>query len=257
MKALKMAVYRTIRWFVRLFYPKTEIIGLENLPQAPCLVIGNHAQMHGPIVGDLYFPEPRYLWCTGEMLRIKEIPAYAYQDFWSRKPKAVRWFYKLLSYIIAPFSDCVFNSAQTIPVYRDKRVVLTFRETVQRLQKGANVVIFPEHDAPYNHILCQFQDGFVRVAKTYYQQTGKALSFVPMYLAPALKQAVLGQPVVFDPEAPIKDEQQRIATALMDSITQLACSLPRHKVVPYNNLPRKAYGYNIPSEVKVHEETRC
>src|SRR5699024_3108133 len=111
----------------------------------------------------------------------KAVPAYAFQDFWSRKPKYIRWFYKLLSYAIAPLSVCIFNEARTIPVYHNKRIVKTFKQTLARLGEGRNIIIFPEHDAPYDHILCDFQTGFVDVARAYYKQTGKVLSFVPMY----------------------------------------------------------------------------
>ncbi len=254
MKKIQNAVYRVIRWLVKLFYPKLQVEGLENLPEVPCLVVSNHAQMNGPIAGELYFPGQRYIWCAHEMMFLKEVPAYAYRDFWSQKPKAVRWFYRLLSYLIAPLSVCIFNNAHTVAVYRDKRIIQTFRDTLDKLREGANVIVFPEHAAPHNHIICDFQDGFVSVAKSYYRQTGEQLAFVPMYLAPSLKKMVLGKPVFFDPEAPIKEERSRIAQELMDAVTGLALSLPRHKVVPYLNLSKKEYVYNIPTEADNHEK---
>ena len=257
MKILKMAVYRILYWLVRLFYPKLEVVGLENLPVQPCVIVSNHAQMNGPIGCVLYFPGKRYIWCAQEMMHMKQVPAYAYQDFRSRKPKAVRPLYKLLSYLIAPLSDCVFNSADTIAVYRDKRILQTFGETTKKLCEGANVIIFPEHDAPHNHIVCDFQDGFVRVAKDYHRQTGKSLAFVPMYLTPALRKIVLGKPISFDPEAPGKEERRRVSGALMDAITEIAVSLPRHRVVPYCNIPKKDYPFNIPEDRISHEKTCC
>ena len=45
------------------------------------------------------------------MMHRDEVAAYAYRDFWSGKPRAVRWFYKLLSHLIVPLSVCVFNNA--------------------------------------------------------------------------------------------------------------------------------------------------
>ena len=180
--------YRIIRWFVKLFYPKTEAVGTENLPQGSCLVVGNHAQMNGPIVCELYFPVDRFTWCAGQMMHLKEVPQYAYQDFWSQKPKWTRWFYKLLSYVIAPFSVCVFNQAKTIPVYKDARIITTFKQTAKRLKEGSAVVVFPEQDVPYNAILRDFQDKFIDIARLHFKQTGKALPFVPMYIAPNLKK---------------------------------------------------------------------
>ena len=245
--------YRIIKSVVRFFYPRMEVVGAENLPDEPVIVVGNHTQMNGPIASELYYPGARRIWCAGEMMHLREVPAYAYQDFWSRKPKYIRWFYKVLSYLIAPLSVCVFNNANTIPVYHDTRLISTFRLTTEALQEGASIVIFPEHDVPHNHILCQFQDRFVDVAKIYHRKTGKELAFVPMYIAPALKKIYLGKPIRFSSASPIKEERSRICEYLMDEITELACSLPEHRVVPYNNLPKKQYPSSIPKEVTPDE----
>ena len=244
-KKISMLIYRVIKWFVWLFYPKIRSEGTENIPDEPVLFVGNHSQMNGPIACELYFPVERYTWCAGQMMHLKEVPDYAFGDFWIRKPKAVQWFYRLLSYIIAPFSVCVFNNAQTIGVYHDTRVMSTFKQTVNVLAEGKNVVVFPEKDAPHNHILCQFQERFVDVARLYYKKTGKALAFVPFYLAPNLKTMRFGAPIRFCPESSMEEERRRICEELMTSITCMAESLPPHRVVPYLNLPKKEYPFNI------------
>lgn len=242
-------LYRVIKWLVRFFYPKMEVVGAENLPEEAALIVGNHAQMNGPIACELYFPGRHCTWCAGEMMHLKEVPAYAYRDFWSHKPKAVRWFYKLLSYLIAPLSVCIFNQGTTVPVYHDARLLTTFRETVKRLQAGESVVIFPERDGDYNHILCQFQDRFIDIARVYYKKTGVELAFVPMYIAPELKKMYIGAPIRFCGEHSIQEERQRICTYLMEEITAMACALPEHTVVPYRNIPKREYPSNIPREV--------
>lgn len=237
-------IYLVIKTLVRLFYPKMQVVGDENLPNTPSLIVGNHTQMNGPIACELYFPGNHYTWCAGQMMHMKEVPAYAYQDFWSGKPKATRWLYKLLSYLIAPVSVCVFNNANTIGVYRDGRGLSTFKNTVKRLSEGANVVIFPESGAEYNHIVTQFQDKFVDVARLYYKKTGQAVPFVPLYIAPKLKTMYIGKPIIFDPNAPIEEERRRLCDYLMSQITAMAVSLPEHTVVPYRNIPKKYYPSN-------------
>ncbi len=248
MGRLTDGVYRFIRFWVKLFYPKIQVFGLENLPKEPCVIVSNHCQMNGPISAELYFPGERAIWCAGEMMDLKAVPDYAFRDFWRNKPRSIRWFYRLLSYLIAPFSVCIFKNARTIPVYRDKRLLTTFRQTIARLKAGANVIIFPEYDAPHNHILCDFQEGFVDVARSYCRQSGKPLAFVPMYLAPSRKAMYIGEPVFFSQEAPIREERARICACLKGRITAMAVALPRHRVVPYNNMPKKNYGYNVPEE---------
>ncbi len=241
MKKKTSVAYRIIKWLVRVCYRKMKVDGLENLPDEPCLVISNHAQMNGPIACELYFPGNRYTWCIGHMMHLREVPDYAFQDFWSKKPWYSRWFYLLLSYMIAPLSVCVFNNADTIAVYKDTRIISTFRDTVSTLCEGANVIIFPEHSQPHNNIVNDFQDKFVDIARMYYRKTKKELCFVPMYIAPELNTMVLGEATRFSAEAPIEEERARICGHLKDGITSAAMALPPHRVVPYDNIPKREY----------------
>jgi len=244
------AAYKIIKGLVRLFYPKIEVVGAEKLPDEPCIVVGNHSQMNGPIACELYFPGRRRIWCAGEMMHAEEVAEYAYNDFWSNKPRWSRWFWKLVSHIITPLAVCVFNNAGTVPVYHDGRVLTTFRTSMKLLEEGESMVIFPEHDVPHNNIVCDFQDKFVDLARMYHKKSGRTLSFVPMYLAPKLKKMYIGEPIAFDAGTNIKEERGRICTYLMDSITEMAAALPRHRVVPYSNIPKRDYPYSLPIEVK-------
>ena len=247
-------LYRAIKWLVNACYPEMQLVGLEYLPEGECILVGNHTQMHGPIASELYLPGKHHTWCAAQMMHLKEVPSYAYQDFWSRKPTYIRWFYKLLSYIIAPLSVCIFNNANTIGVYHDARIVTTFKTTIKKLQEGSRIVIFPEHDEPYNHILCQFQDKFIDVARLYYKRTKKELFFVPLYIAPALRKLYFGKPIQYCAANTAEEERRRICNYLMEEITQIACNLPEHRVVPYNNVPKREYPSNIPKE-EIYEKT--
>lgn len=247
-------LYRVIKWCIKTCYPKITVEGVENLPEEPVIIVGNHTQMNGPIACELYTPGDHYIWCAGQMMHLKEVPAYAFQDFWSQKPKYTHPFYKALSYLIAPLSVVVFNNANTIGVYHDTRIVGTFKNTITRLQEGASVVIFPEHDVKYNHIVYEFQDRFIDIAKLYYKRTGKELAFVPLYIAPNLKKMYLGKPIRYRADQPMDQERKRICDYLMNGITEIACALPEHTVVPYRNIPKKDYPSNIPKE-SAHEKT--
>lgn len=237
-------LFRFIKYLVRLFYPKIEVEGLENLPNEPCVIIGNHTQLNGPIACELYFAENYYTWCAAPMMKLKEVPAYAYKDFWSKKPKALRPFFKLASYLIAPLSVLIFNNARTIAVYKDSRVLSTFKESIAKLKDGNNVIIFPEHDVKHNHIVYDFQEGFVDIARLYYKRTGKELYFVPLYIAPKLKRMYLGKPIKYAADTPAAEERRRICDYLMNEITNIAVGLPEHTVIPYRNIPKRLYPKN-------------
>lgn len=237
-------IYRVIKAAVRLFYPKTEFIGTENLPDGPVVIVGNHAKMNAPIACELYLPGEHRTWTAGEMMHLKEVPAYAFADFWANKPVSVRWFYKGLSYAIAPVSVCVFNNADCIGVYHDSRLIGTFRSSIAAMHEGVRIVIMPERDEAHNNIVCGFSEKFVDVARMYYKHYKEEVSFVPMYVAPGLRKVYLGRPVKFDSSAHIAEERTRISRAMMDGITEIARELPEHNVVPYPNLPKRDYPSN-------------
>ncbi len=242
-------LYKVIRWLVWLFSPKYRLVGAEKLPKEPCVIVGNHSQMYGPIAGELYMPGKHCVWCAGEMMHREEVAAYAYQDFWSGKPKGTRWFYKLLSRLITPLCVLVFNSAHTVPVYHDTRLITTFRESIEKLKEGYSMVIFPEHYDEHNNIVHDFQDKFIDLARFYYKKTGTELRFVPLYVAPRLGTLFFGEPIRFCADAPIEKERQRLCAYLMDAITDIAVAQPEHTVIPYPNVPKRLYPKNIPLEV--------
>lgn len=234
-------LYKIIKSLVRFFYGKMEVVGLENLPEDNAIIVGNHCQLNGPIAGELFLQDNCYIWCAGQMMDLKEVPEYAFTDFWSQKSKWTQPFYKLASYLIAPLSVCIFNNARTIAVYRDMRIMSTFKDSIKLLQQGANILIFPEKDEKHNNILYQFQENFIDIAKLYYKKTGIALTFVPMYIAPKLKKMYIGKGISYQCEKSIEEERKRISKYLSDEITEIACNLPKHTVVPYRNIPKRFY----------------
>ena len=113
----------------------TRLKGTENLPEEPCVIVGNHSHMYGPIAGELYTPGKHQVWCAGEMMHWNEVHDYAYRDFWSDKP--LPWFFRFLSYLITPLAVCLFNNAHTVAVYHDTRLISTFRESMLKGLKGS------------------------------------------------------------------------------------------------------------------------
>lgn len=230
--------FRFIVWIIGLFYKGSEIIWQENIPDEPCIFIGNHAQAHGPINAERYFPVKKLIWCDGPMMVRKEFPEYAYNNFWGGKPNA---FQRAFAHILAPLITYVFKNADALPVYRDMRIVKTYKASVDALEQGINVVILPECPEPYNEITNQFNEYFVDTARLYYKRTGKELLFTPFYHSKYLKKTVFGKPIRFDGANLIENERKRVCTYLMDEVTRLAKSLPVHKVIPFNTVDKKEY----------------
>ena len=238
---ISRACYRVIFSIVRLVSPRYALRGTENLPEGACVLVGNHSQMYGPIAAEIYTPGPHRVWCAGEMMAWREVPAYSFSDFWSKKPASVRWLYRIASYLITPLSVCVFNNAHTIPVYHDARGMITFRRTLQSLSAGERVVIFPECYMKHNNIVYAFRKEFVDVGRMYARREGKPLPFVPFYVCPKLATMTFGEPVFPNAAADPAEDRARVCRALQDGITAMALAQPPHTVVPYPNMPKKEY----------------
>lgn len=240
----KPLIYRIIRWFITSAYKKKDFINIKNLPDEPCIIIGNHAQIYGPLACALYYPRNKSIWCRSEMLKASEVPAYAYEDFWSRKPKITRFFYKILSYLIAIPISYILKHSYTQPVYKDARIASTFKSSIESLNQGKDIIIFPEGRTSYNNIINDFQDKYVDLARFYFKKYGKEIYFVPMYSAPYLKKIIIGKPIKYDSKMNIDEQRKIICDYLKQEITNEALNLPKHKVVPYDNLSKKDYPYS-------------
>lgn len=236
--------FRILKKLLYAFYPRYTMVGEANIPDEPCVIIGNHAQIHGPIACELYMPENTYCWCAGQMMVKEEVPEYAYKDFWSYKPKWTKWFYKIAAHLGAPLSVLIFNNARTIPVWHDRRIVKTFRMSEEKLEEGCNVVIFPEYDDGKSDLVSSFNDGFAELARFYYRHYGKILNFVPMYVSPRLRRIQFGNPISYDPDSVSTEERHRISEYLRSEVRLIAKSIEKHKVVPYRNVKKREYPKN-------------
>lgn len=238
---LSKAIFRIFRFFAKIAYRKTKIIGIENIPSSNTVIVANHAQLNGPIIAELFMPEDCYIWANGQMVNFREVPSYAMEDFFPFKKGLQRPVFKLASYILAPLLPCIINNARVIPVYHDARIASTFRTTVKMLSKGKNILIFPECHEKCNNIINCLRDNFVDVARLYYKRTGIALRFVPMYISPELDRCYFGEGINYDPSSDAVGERHRITEHLAAEITRIGRSLPEHTVVPFDNISRKKY----------------
>lgn len=238
---IPQALFKFVRFLVRVFYGKAEVCEKENIPLKNTVIVANHTQIHGPIISELFMPENCYIWCAGQMMNICEVPEYAFKDFWSQKPKWTHPLFKAISYIIAPLASFIFNNARTIAVYRDNRIIHTFKQTVRMLTEGKNIIIFPEKDEKYNNIIYSLEENFIDIAKLFYKKSGVELDFLPMYIAPSMRKTYFGQKISFNSENDIADERKRISKHISNEITRVARELPKHTVVPYRNIPKKYY----------------
>ena len=225
---------RAVLAVLRPFY-RHELKGVENIVQDddnPIVFICNHGELYGPIVCMLYIPVPIRPWSISEMVVDKdEVAAYVYKYTISRQkwlPEKLKW---PIANLIGPLSVWAMGQLESIPVYRNKlrELMKTFNQSVEAMQAGDNLLIFPENPdgveqgKGYERAgIGEVYRGFAMLAPIYYNKTGKRCRFLPMFAHKGLRTLSFGTPVEYDPDTPPNEERDRIVDALLAQMQSLA-----------------------------------
>ena len=231
--------FRFLSFLVGVFIARKHQFIISEEISEDAIIVGNHAQLYGPICMQLYFPYKRNIWSLSEVFDRKLFKTYAMKEFWPNKKH--KKFYKFLSVLLAPLAEYIFKHADTIPVYKDQRLITTMRETIKSIQDGNKIIIFPECHEKYNNVVNEFQQNYVDLARLYYAKTKKIIKFYPMYTAPKLRKVLIGKPISYDIDKSPEDNRKIINDYLKNEITKLANSLPKHIIIPYDNIRKKDY----------------
>ena len=210
------------------------LIGTENIhpdPNNPVVFLCNHGELYGPIVAMLNIPVPLRPWTISEITVNKdEVAAYVYKYTISRQkwlPECLKW---PVARLIGPLSVWCMNCVEAIPVYRNKPrdLINTFRLSVEAMQAGDNLLIFPENPNAVaeghgyeRHGLGELFSGFAMLAPIYYNRTGKRCRFVPVYAHPNTRTMTFASEIVYDPDNDPTEERDRIVAALQNTMAEI------------------------------------
>ena len=224
---------RMLMAVLRPFF-RHELKGVENIvPDVnnPIVFLCNHGEIYGPVASMLCMPVPVRPWVISDMAVSKEeVSAYVYKYTFGPATwlGPLRW---PLARLVGPISVWGMNQLECIPVFRNKprELMTTFRTSVEALQAGDNILIFPENpDADRDHPgyehggMGELYRGFVMLAQVYYNRTGKRCRFLPMYAHKGLHTLSFGTEIDYDPDNDPMAERDRVVEEAYGQMTALA-----------------------------------
>lgn len=217
-------LFHLIKWIVSMKFERDEFVWLCDKPTEPVFYVSNHTKVHAPIMMILSNEPKARLWANCYFISYK-----SYYGHMIKKVLKDRPMLKPLGILLSPLVIDAFRGIEPIPVYHDINVKITFDKSLETMQNGMNMVVFPERtENRVNDYLWDFNRGFVTVGEYYYRHTGKLLKFYPMYCCPELHKYLVGEPITFNPDSPPKLERERVCLYLQDKIREMADSLPPH-----------------------------
>lgn len=216
-------LFLILRSIARLVYPKFEI-ELNDIQDEHVVYISQHKNLFGPITMLMTTKQLIRPWILHVFFHHK--PAYKHYTEYTFTER-FGWNKAIAKLIAYPFSHLVaklLHSVRGIPVYRGSRkIVDTFKESVEALEKGERIAIFPDID--YSDSSAGVKDmylGFLHLEKYFYKKTGKHVCFVPLYISKKHRIIKASQPVYFSDGSDFKKERKVVLKKIQDSLNELA-----------------------------------
>jgi hypothetical protein len=205
-----------------------ELLDKDKIPgQGPAVFVSNHLGSYAPIATLAAFPLRLYPWVEHQTTDWKLCPDYLRKDFVEKELHLKPPLSTLVAWLISKPCVVLMKVIKAIPVYdKSMKLATTWRRSIKHLKRNQSLIIFPENDAvPLNDVIHKFDQGFVGLAPIYLEKTGRILDFIPVAVHKTEKLIKIGQSVSFNPKEKFSTEQNRIATALQNRITEMYSSL--------------------------------
>ena len=211
--------YRILRGVAKVFTPKMETTWAEPFDGTPSVFCPNHAGAMGPVDMCVHFElkDQSHPWFNAAVADLRQMPAYVRQDYWWKPGCKMEWLYNAtLPYLGAAVLPPIMRTVPGVPVYHDMQVIKTFRKSIEFLKKGEHLIIFPQQPSGYGSHYMELNQGFLQIAPMAWRTLGLKLKFYPVHISK--RTIAVGKPVQFEPEVPLKDQQQRLIDGIAAGI---------------------------------------
>lgn len=208
---------------MRMFFKKPKILSLSGELNDRAVFVANHAAMFGPVVYNLYLPAQFAQWGAWPMLGTwKQRYHYLRDVYFIQKRHKNKFAATLLALFEAGFSPMFYKGLRVLPSYNDQRFLITLRKSMQVLDSGKGVIIFPENsDDGYHETLTEFYAGFVELAKYYRKRKGEDVPIYPVYYHAKLKKIVIGFPSYYSEYEAKGMDRKQIANEFCRQVNEL------------------------------------
>ena len=221
----------TMHWVYRILYPyfhcRVSLPRELRNSEEPVVFIANHYNVFGPVSFVLSMPVVSHIWINTEIMKEETAAATLRAGIHQMLPflgeRGLDW----LCGRLAKLAVRVLGRFGAIPVDRDRpsTLISTMRQSIQSLEAGKNLLIFPETGLPEYSLtsVTPFFSGFATLGLLYHRKTGKALRFCPCYIDEQHHLIRVGELVTYEADAPDpKAETERVSDTLNLRIREMA-----------------------------------
>ena len=220
----KRPMYKALAGLLKLFTKKQTIVNYNEKIIEPCIFISNHSAANGPFKLNLRFPYAFSPWGINDMCKgYKSRWNYLVHTFYGQKLKYGKFRSRFIGTLFALISGYLYRNVGVIPTYTDASLLNTMKISMERLEGGNNVLIFPEDSTDgYFEVLTKYYPGFAMLSKLYMKKTGIDLPVYPIHLNKKKRIITIGEPMFVGKELGNGKTLEEIAEFAKDYTNSLA-----------------------------------
>ena len=159
--------FKLIKKLMLCRYKEPRFVYLGDEIDKRSLILSNHEGTDAPMSLEIYLNKPIRMWGAHEM-NSGLIKMYKYQTkvYYHEKKHWNIHLARLFCLIASPVTNVFYKGLNLISTYKDARFRRTIKESLEALNNGENIVIFPEDSTNgYLEELEGFYGGFVVLAE--------------------------------------------------------------------------------------------
>lgn len=190
--------FKVLKKIMKIRYKKPNFVFLGDEITNSSIILSNHEGTDAPMSLEIYLNKPIRMWGAHEM-NSGLIKLYKYQTkvYYHEKKGWNLFLARLFCLIASPLTNLFYKGLNLISTYKDARFKTTLQESINALNSGENIVIFPEDSTNgYLEELEGFYAGFVMLCEICYKK-GIDLPIFVSYFKKKEKTYIFDKPILY------------------------------------------------------------
>ncbi len=214
--------FRFLKKIMKVRYKKPNFIFLGDMPQNSSLIISNHEGTDAPMSLEIYLNAPLRFWGAHEM-NSGFVKMYKYQTrvYYHEKKHWNLHLARLFCLVATPLTYLFYSGLDLISTYKDGRAKNTMKQSLEALDKGQNIVVFPEDSTKgYLETLESFYQGFVLLCEIAMKK-GRDIPIYVSYFRKKDKTYIFDKPILFSTLQKKNLTREEMANYLLERCNKL------------------------------------
>lgn len=227
----KKAATQERKWWFRLLkklmkgrYKRPTFVYFGEKLSNGGVILSNHEGTDAPLSLEIYCdsPKPLRMWGAWEM-NSGVVQMYKYQTrvYYHEKKHWNLFLARVFCLLASPLTNLFYKGLNLISTYRDVRFMRTLHQSVEALQNGENIVIFPEDSTKgYLEQLEDFHHGFLTLCE-YCEKKGMDVPIFVTYFRKKDLVYFVDRPILYSELKSSCNSKEEMAKKLLNRCNEL------------------------------------